>query len=468
MASGLQNHVNVGFARQLRLVLRTLLFIGSFLSVFWVGLQYWLTNVHLQDTVIINSAGRLRAYTQNIGLVFLSEKYLNATGKDFNLSPAVDSFEIVGSICAGLLGSAEGGAAPEFLDEEVKDQLREWLKRVHLLESMRPLLQSLSTEEMAALTLEVNSVTLAMDSVVEQASVYAQNRVQTLLVINISRAVTLVIWGLATMFIAVRLWNDYLVATAKLVVLTAQHGSLLKSSYDAVIQVSAKAPFDVLEASAQLDHLIGQSMAGQSILKYVPDSTEKQKLQDFLGSWSPLQLGYFTRVKEVCTSIWRDPSLAEDTFRLSAAKVLHTVWHCPRPDGSQRAVEMELSLASFPDPYGHHLLALRQVVWDPPGDPGNGVRRHSFQSGDTMFSVPSPQGRSPQGRSPQGRGTASSPVSLFRQGDARWRTAMDSQNSSQSLRGISVESFGFDRCMPEPAYTLGKSHPSAMRGAVLV
>ncbi|CAE8731928.1 unnamed protein product, partial [Polarella glacialis] len=198
---------------------------------------------------------------------------------------------------------------------------------------MRPLLQSLSTEEMAALTLEVNSVTRAMDLVVEDASVFAQSRVRTLLLINVCRALTAVIWSLVSMFIAGKLW----IATETLVLLTAQHGSLLKSSYDAVIQVTAKSPFEVLQASAQLDQMIGQSMAGQSILKYVPDAREKAKLEEFLGSWrSPEQPGYSMRVTKVCTSWWRVASLAKDTFQPSAARVLHTGWQC---------FEMELSLA---------------------------------------------------------------------------------------------------------------------------
>ncbi|CAE8702287.1 unnamed protein product [Polarella glacialis] len=235
---------------------------------------------------------------------------------------------------------------------------------------MRPLVQSLSTEEMAALTLEVNSVTRAMDLVVEGASAFAQSRVQTLLLINVFRALTMVIWLLATMFIAGKLW----IATETLVLLTAQHGSLLKSSYDAVIQVSAKSPFEVLQASAELDHMIGQSMACQSILKYVPDHVEKAKLEEFLSSWrSPKQPGYSMSFTEVCTSCWREASLAKDTFQPSAARVLHTVWHCTCPDGSQRAFEMELSLASFLDPCGHLLLAVRQVGGDPGGEPGTGV-----------------------------------------------------------------------------------------------
>jgi len=150
--------------------------------------------------------------------------------------------------------------------------------------------------------------------------------------------------------------------------LTAQHGSLLKSSYDAVIQVSTNSPFEVLEASAQLDHMIGHAMAGQSILEFVPDASERAKLEEFLkGTLScPLQQSYFARFAEAWTSCWRDPSRAEDTFRLSAAKVLHTVWQCTFPDGAQRPVDMELSLASFLGPCGHHLLAVRQVVLDDP------------------------------------------------------------------------------------------------------
>ncbi|CAE8718894.1 unnamed protein product [Polarella glacialis] len=395
MASSLEKLSND--ARRLRIVLRILLVTGGLLSVVWMAFQIWLTNIAQTDSQLINHAGRLRAQTQNIGLVFLSSKYLNATGTEFHLNPEIDSFDRVRVISSGLLGSVEGGEIPELLDDPVKDRLREWLKRVQWLESMRPRLQSLSTEEMAALTLEVNSVTRAMDLVVQEASVFAQSRVQTLLLINIFRALTAVIWGLATMFIAGKLW----IATETLVLLTAQHGSLLKSSYDAVIQVSAKSPFEVFQASAQLDHMIGQSMAGQSILKYVPDAGEKAKLEDFLGSWrSPKQPGYSRCVTEVCTSCWRVASLAKDTFQPSAARVLHSVWHCTLPDGSQRASQMELSLASFLDPSGHHLLAVRQVGGDPGGDPGTvpdpGVffrqfTRDSSSGGSNSLQLPLPQ-----------------------------------------------------------------------------
>ncbi|CAE8614616.1 unnamed protein product [Polarella glacialis] len=368
MASGLEKLA--GDAGRLRIVLRILLVTGGLLSVLWMGFQIWLTNVHQIDSELINDAGRLRAHTQNLGLDFLSSKFLNATGTQFHLNPEADSFDRVRVICAGLLGSARGGEIPELLDDPVKDRLREWLKRVQWLENMRPRLQSLSTEEMAALILDVNSVTRAMDLVVQEASVYAQSRVRTILLINIFRALTAVIWGLATMFIAGKLW----IATETLVLLTAQHGSLLKSSYDAVIQVSAKSPFEVLQASAQLDHMIGQSMAGQSILKYVPDAKEKAKLEDFLGSWSSSKQADFSRrFTEVCTSCWRVASLAKGTFQPSAARVLHTVWHSTFPDGSHSAFEMELSLASFLDPCGHQLLAVRQVGGDPGGEPGTGV-----------------------------------------------------------------------------------------------
>ncbi|CAE8635050.1 unnamed protein product [Polarella glacialis] len=345
-------------ARRLRIVLRILLVTGGLLSVVWMAFQIWLTNIAQTDSQLINHAGRLRATTQNIGLVFLSSKYLNATGTEFHLSPAIDSFDEIRVISAGLLGGDGDGQTPELLDDPIKDRLREWLKRVQWLESMRPRLQSLSTEEMAALTLEVNSVTRAMDLVVQSASGFAQSRVQTLLLINVFRAVTAVIWGLATMFIAGKLW----IATETLVLLTAQHGSLLKSSYDATIRVSAKAPFEVFQASAQLDNMTGQSMAGQSILKYVSDAGEQAKLEEYLGSWrSPKQPSFSTRFAEVCRSCWTVASLAKDTFQPSPARVLHTVWHCTFPDGSKRALKMELSLASFLDPSGHQLLAVRQV-----------------------------------------------------------------------------------------------------------
>ncbi|CAE8718890.1 unnamed protein product [Polarella glacialis] len=403
-------------ARRLRVVLRILLVTGGLLSVVWMGFQIWLTNVHQIDSELINDAGRLRAHTQNIGLVFLSSKYLNATGTEFHLNPEIDSFDRVRVISAGLLGSVEGGEIPELLDDPVKDRLREWLKRVQWLESMRPRLQSLSTEEMAALTLEVNSVTRAMDLVVQSASVFAQSRVQTLLLINIFRALTAVIWGLATMFIAGKLW----IATETLVLLTAQHGSLLKSSYDAVIQVSAKSPFEVLQASAQLDHMIGQSMAGQSVLKYVPDAGEKAKLEDFLGSATPLKPpDYSRRFTEVCTSCWKVASLAKGTFQPSAARVLHTVWQCTFPDGSQRAFEMELSLASFLDPGGHHLLAVRQVGGDPGGEPGTDVLDPASMLFAQFTEDISPDGSASQ-TSPQV--TVLDTSSPDRPGDARLRT----------------------------------------------
>ncbi|CAE8614048.1 unnamed protein product [Polarella glacialis] len=170
-------------ARRFRIVLRILLVTGGLLSVVWMAFQIWLTNIHQTDSELINDAGRLRGHTQNIGLVFLSSKYLNATETEFHLNPEADSFDRVRVISAGLLGSARGGKTQELLDDPIKDRLREWLKRVQWLESMRPHLQSLSTEEMEALTLEVNSVTRAMDLVVQSASVFAQSRVQTLLLI---------------------------------------------------------------------------------------------------------------------------------------------------------------------------------------------------------------------------------------------------------------------------------------------
>ncbi|CAE8721886.1 unnamed protein product, partial [Polarella glacialis] len=322
----------------------------------------------------------------NIGLMFLSSKYLNAKGTEFNLNPAFDSYESMRAICAGLLGDTGGeGGTPELLDDQVKVLLRAWLIRLESLQSMRPLLQGLSTEEMAALTLEVNAVTHGMDLIVQDASAHAQTRVETLLLNNAFRAFTAVIWSLATMFIAGKLWNEYLVATDKLAMLTAQYGSLLKSSYDAVIQVSTKSPFEVLEASAQLDHMIGRAMDGQSILKFVPDASEKSKLEEFLkGTFrSPTQPSYFARFAEAWTSCWRDPSHAEDTFRLSAAKVLRTA--CTFPDGSQRTVDMELSLASFLGPTSHHLLAVRQVVLD---DPTSTLFRKSSKTSSTVSEGP--------------------------------------------------------------------------------
>merc|ERR1712032_765183 len=80
-----------------------------------------------------------------------------------------------------------------------------------------------------------------------------------------------------------RMWLLYRTSHAALQEIDAQQRSLLSATFDAVITVNTKAPFEVLSPSVQLDDIMGQPMIGTSVLDCVTISG-KQRLEAFLKS----------------------------------------------------------------------------------------------------------------------------------------------------------------------------------------
>lgn len=251
--------------------------VGAILSSSWFFAHYFLTIVHEKDSEIINYTGRLRFHTQNIGVVFLSKRYLSGVPK------TEDPFEQLQSTVDGLLGITQGNA-PEMLDDDVKLSLQEWVaSHIDSLHHMYSHLTLMNETDVLAAVDAVHQATSAVDLIVQRATSNSQGRVNVIAAISIARAITGFLWALVVAMCFGRVYRPYVTTFNRLQVMERESESLLSAAFDAVVAVSACHPFTIITSSQKFDHLMGQSMAGKSVLSCAQGPTEEQKLTKLLS-----------------------------------------------------------------------------------------------------------------------------------------------------------------------------------------
>jgi len=319
--------------------LQCYLFLCAIQAPFWFTLQFRLTQVHEVDSEIINAAGRLRLYTQNIGVFLLATKCLHGDGSQSQLNEATDSFSMIRLIGQGLLGEKSIEDIPELLDTSVKVLLREWLERSSTVFEMRANLDTFTDGQMLTWIRDLHALTKAVDHIVVEATRFAQIRVQVLLLVQICRAVVALLWAFGSMYVIHRLRQLYRTSHAALQEIDAQQRSLLNATFDAVVTVNTKPPFEVLLPSMQLDNIVGQPMTGTSILDCITFSEDKQKLEAFLRKSASKQSPCFW-----CN--WSSLLLPPKPQPVPVAPMLRTAFRGRQLDGSLLEREIEVAMVT--------------------------------------------------------------------------------------------------------------------------
>jgi nitrate/nitrite-specific signal transduction histidine kinase len=259
------------------------LFAGSILSIGWFLIHFLLTVTHEKDSEIINNVGRLRFYTQQIGVLFLSKPYV--TG----LLDERDTFEGLQCTVDVLLGeqTATQNCAlniPEMLDDDVKSSLRQWVSHIDRLRDKYFRIVSLSKAEVRETISEVQRATDAIDAIVERASAAAQGRVEVIRWISIIRVITGLLWAVVVAVCFGGVYRPYVTSFKRLQVMERESRSILGAAFDAIVAVNPESPFKIITSSDQFDHLMGQAMVGKSVLSCAQSPAEEQKLLKLLNA----------------------------------------------------------------------------------------------------------------------------------------------------------------------------------------
>jgi len=387
---------------------------GGALSLFWFVFHLVIMQLHEVDSEVINNAGRLRYFTQRVGVLSLVEKFgvdrgvLTQLHQDLkhdsddidwdDTAAELDStiVEMLG-LCEGLLGQHPSSGAPEILDENVKDSLREWMDK-----SFKPLEQLVAHQdqawnpmELSKLVIHVEKATRRMDVVVSLAAEASNRRIHLLLGISIAKMVMGVLWAFATAYAFGRLWAPYVSSYNNLQEAEQGLKSMLRAAFDLVVSVSPTPPFELLSGKRELDHLLGHEAISSGdaspvnetggLLACARGPEEVTRLQAFLNGGAATQ-PLLTRGGSrdfVKKAWWNLVPLERAQTPLPVAPMIRSSWHCHRRGAVEQSLDVEILMVSRPfDSFnkGPIHLAVRRVALDadsngllPPPSDSNGL-----------------------------------------------------------------------------------------------
>mmetsp|Transcript_64129 Transcript_64129/g.114064 ORF Transcript_64129/g.114064 Transcript_64129/m.114064 type:complete len:507 (-) Transcript_64129:588-2108(-) len=273
--------------RRAALTLRILFCLGSLLSIIWFAIQYWLTGYAATDAAIINHAGMLRYQTQNTAVIFCMQRLENELNApvpgNYHVGQPLDTFETLSDTIQSLAGEKAVDEVPMALDEEVKDALKELWKKLQKIQIKQADVLTMTLAEITETIAEINRATLSVDSVVYQASAGARWRVGELLLLNVLRACSSMLWAFMTILIVGRIWQYYFEAFVSLDWCVKGQLALLNSMFDLVIPIEADGEdFKILEANRKLEDLAGMPMKLQSIFRCCGTEEAKSELERLL------------------------------------------------------------------------------------------------------------------------------------------------------------------------------------------
>jgi len=271
---------------------------GWLLSGGWFVVHFVLTRLQKADADVINYTGRLRYYTQHVGLHIVAGELLTDKGGP-GAWQANDTLHgtlrAIDDVCASLLGEPGAGEAgvPQIADAAVKASLRAWVA-----ESLQPIqrvnsrIQDLRRSasatpgqiraEVAAAVRLVNAATADVDRVVDLAGSAAGRRVQAVFVASVARAMCGFVWALVTACAFGKVWRPYVSMYNRLQEVEQQLNSLLRAAFDVVVPVSVSCPFKVLDRESTLSHMLGRPLEDSSMLACTQDAAEQTKMNALL------------------------------------------------------------------------------------------------------------------------------------------------------------------------------------------
>lgn len=342
--------------------------IGWFLSGGWFLLHYQMTQIHSRDSEIINHTGRLRFYTQRVGVLLLERMVLSASGGEPDLDEIEYTLQQMQSTCRQLLGEDTAGESkgpPEMLDTDVKESLREWI--TENLESLLELASgSLEHQHARTVVSSVDSATLAVDKVVNAASEASNGRVEVLSILSISRACLGVLWAVMAVAAFSSAWRPYVRTHNQLQASEQQRKALLRAAFDVVISVYPATPFQIAEDSPELSHLLGQPVLGKSMLHFTSEADERDRLKEFLSR--ELELPTCSSEPSLPERWWWNLTPHGPLCNLPVAPMIRSQWLAGA--GSDQVLHVEILVVGSADSkigrdHRVALLAVRGVALSP-------------------------------------------------------------------------------------------------------
>eukprot|EP00930_Biecheleria_cincta_P044109 TRINITY_DN30268_c0_g2_i1.p1 TRINITY_DN30268_c0_g2~~TRINITY_DN30268_c0_g2_i1.p1 ORF type:complete len:523 (-),score=58.07 TRINITY_DN30268_c0_g2_i1:291-1826(-) len=356
--------------RRAACVLRLIFMIGGMMSPIWFGIQLWLTHIHELDAVIINYSGKLRYHMQNIGVSYCMRNLEKSdVGILYNVYSDADTLATMESVIASFMGSRKDEDVPEALDEVVKDSLRELNDTLGNIKALGPRISSMSLPELRTIILEINAATRSIDDIVHAASEGANRRVNGLFMLNMIRALVQFLWACITLSIVGHIWAYYYTAHITLDLAQKRQMTMLNGLFDVVVLIGIGQEYQLLESDSKLDHLVGRSMQGQSILSCASDLSARVELQKLLQTAGSSVDSVEDANKALgCVSSWVRrswwwnlvPSVSDE--KLPVSPMIRTTWCQDSADGLRRSIHLEVIATPYDDNSGTVLLGLRVIA----------------------------------------------------------------------------------------------------------
>uniref|UniRef100_A0A7S0FXW0 Uncharacterized protein n=1 Tax=Pyrodinium bahamense TaxID=73915 RepID=A0A7S0FXW0_9DINO len=361
---------------------------GCFLSAFWFFLHFIVTRQHEVDSEIINYTGRLRFFTQHLGLIFVTESMAmdipwNGTDRFLMSRDTQSALKQIDEVCNGLLGKQTGAelGIPEMLDEKVKVSLRKWVDETFapLRRLVKQPPRSLSRGQLAEVVQKVNEATYAVDFVVDEASARSKSRVDLLLGISLARLILGFVWALCTGCAFGCLWIPYVQTYNRLQVVEQELKSLLRAAFDVVVPVQAEPPFEVLGCEQELGHFIGRPIASGSILTCANGQNEEQRLREFIErghggtSCQPASAASATgrcqqradnRCQGCAEPCWWNLVPEPPPDQLPVAPMICSHWKRGQPETEQQTFKVDVLMVSSGSRQQAAFLAMRSASVD--------------------------------------------------------------------------------------------------------
>jgi len=355
---------------------------GMLLSSFWFIIHVRLSQLTKTDTEVINHAGRLRYLTQSAGVKLLVAELLADTSSQ-QLSDPNAFFDVTAQIeliCRALLGQAhkvteaEYDLPPEAADDLVKESLQDWRAsyfsplrddgaRVILMRK-----QGASTEDIQAQLVNaiqrVESGTMAVDKIVDLASMEARGRAHAVLLASVARLLFGLVWATVTACAFGKVWRPYVATYNSLQEAERQYTSLLRGVFDVIVPVSMKAPYNLLGMRNELSDFVGRPLEDNSVLKCADDLDEQSKLEKLVVAANVVSHESATHDTRLRSAWWWTLLPQAPLKERPVAPMVRSTWSYGPADHPQGKLNVDVFVVSHP--WGLHVgmptwLAVRRV-----------------------------------------------------------------------------------------------------------
>ena len=362
--------------------------IGGCISSTLMVLSMWLTERQKVYSDAIINVGRvqylLQRYTELV-LVERVDEFLNRRNPDnpdavtlggYSKSSPVQVLEDVTSICNQLLGEVPHVSAkyqaPKIPDANVRREFQAWWMPVLLsLSEAHSDQRYYGFKEYGNILAKTIEAVNDLDVIATALSREAQDHLKDMLGIHVIRLITQSCFYTWLAMLFKWIWIPFVKIFNDRQRLQLQQDSLLRSDFDAIVEISAVAPFVVRRSTDVLDEIVDKSMLGESILDAASTEDSREALRAFLiagvshglqtATLPPDVPGIFNRMRDWCRSIsilaWPRLELSTKLQKAPLAPKINSQWNC----------DVEIFIVGGSEQCTHDSLALLAVRRLSPG-----------------------------------------------------------------------------------------------------